>query len=227
MGTALHRQRLEVMLERIRASRARSVLDLGCGNGELLTRLFQDDQFTRIAGVDTSLRALSFAADALHQELADQSGRLTLIHGSFTEPDDQLRGFDAAALVETIEHIDPRQLSMVERTVFRHYRPRIVLISTPNRDYNALFDRPSKTLRHREHQFEWSRAKFSGWATGVANRNGYRVTFEGIGDADPSFGSPTQMAEFTRIEEEQSAEFPATSGRKTTSPNTTRRHDDS
>lgn len=205
MGTALHTRRIEVMLKRLLEHRVESVLDLGCGSGLLLARLIQEAQFTRIAGVDTSLRALTLAADSLRLELGVQDGRLTLIQGSFTEPDEQLSGFDAAALVETIEHIDPRQLSMVERTVFRHYRPRIVLISTPNRDYNALFDRPSKTLRHREHRFEWSRAKFSGWATGVANRNGYHVLFEGIGDPDPSFGSPTQMAEFTRIEDDSPA----------------------
>jgi 3' terminal RNA ribose 2'-O-methyltransferase Hen1 len=199
MRTSLHRDRLEVTLRRLVESRAESVVDLGCGRGLLLALLLREPQFRRVVGVDVCRRALGLASEALRDELEGGPGRLELVHGSFTDPDDRLGGIDAAALVETIEHVDPSRLSEVERTVFRHYRPGTVVITTPNRDYNALFDRPSGDFRHRDHRFEWSREKFSKWAGGVADRNGYRVSFEGIGPPEPGLGSPTQMALFSRI----------------------------
>lgn len=197
MGRSLHMTRIEETIDRLRASGAESVLDLGCGSGRLLARLLREPQFRRVAGLDIDRRSLSLAAGALRTELDHEDGRLELIHGSFTEPDDRLRGFDAAAMVETIEHLDPRRLSEVERTVFRHWRPKTVVITTPNRDFNALFPRDGRILRHREHRFEWSREKFSRWAEGVGSRNGYRVGFDGIGQEHPAFGCPTQVAEFS------------------------------
>ncbi|WP_169978249.1 methyltransferase domain-containing protein [Tautonia rosea] len=198
MRRSLHITRIEETIDRLRASGATSVLDLGCGSGRLLVRLLREPQFRRVAGLDHCRRSLSQAADALREELEPGRGRLELIHGSFTEPDDRLCGFDAAVMVETIEHLDPRRLSELERTVFRHWRPKTVVMTTPNRDFNALFDRDTRILRHRDHRFEWSRAKFAHWAGGVAQRNGYRVAFDGIGQEHPAFGSPTQLAEFSR-----------------------------
>lgn len=196
MTRSLHLRRIEETIDRLRASGAESVLDLGCGSGRLLVRLLREPQFRRVAGLDICPRSLSQAADSLRAERDQHDGRLQLIHGSFTEPDDRLRGFDAAVMVETIEHLDPRRLSEVERTVFQHWRPKTVVITTPNRDFNTLFQRDARILRHRDHRFEWSREKFARWAGGVAERNGYHVTFDGIGQEHPAFGCPTQVAEF-------------------------------
>lgn len=200
MRPPLHARRIEAMLRRLLACGAESVLDLGCERGLLLAELLREPRFARVAGVDISPRALVEVADCLRADLDERDGRLTLIRGSFTERDDRLIGFDAATLVETIEHVDPRRLSEVERMVFDHCRPATVLITTPNRDFNALFHRPDGILRHRGHRFEWSRAKFAGWAGGVAARNGYRVELDGVGAPHPAYGPPTQLAHFTRIE---------------------------
>lgn len=195
-STDLHEERLEAVVDILRESGAASVLDLGCGPGALLRRLVAEKQFTRIVGVDVSLEALRQAARLLAASGASDCGRVSLMHGSFASPDPTLAGFDAAVMVETLEHIQLRRLSQVERAVFAELRPGLVLITTPNREYNVLYGLAEKELRHADHHFEWSRMKFQTWSAGVARRNGYRVDFEDLGPAHPALGSPTQMGVF-------------------------------
>jgi 3' terminal RNA ribose 2'-O-methyltransferase Hen1 len=197
----LHEERLETVVAALLRSGAQSVLDLGCGPGELLIRLARQAQFQKIIGIDLSLEAL-LAAQALVQAPLDEVGpRVSLLQASFTRPDARLEGFDAAALVETIEHIDPGRLSRLEHAVFSCYRPATVIVTTPNREYNVLHGMAEGALRHPDHRFEWDRTRFRGWAFGVARRNGYAVQFQEIGEADPLLGASTQMAVFTRAQE--------------------------
>ena len=116
--------------------------------------------------------------------------------------DDRLKGFDAAAVIEVIEHLDAERLPAFEAAVFDHARPRAVIVTTPNREYNVLFDgmKPD-AMRHPDHRFEWTRAEFRHWAESVALAHGYAVRFEGIGNEDATHGHPTQVAVFTRAEE--------------------------
>jgi small RNA 2'-O-methyltransferase len=195
-GSPLHEERLDAVTDCIRASGARSVLDLGCGSGALLGRLLAEKQFTRIVGIDTSFEGLVLA-ERLKDTSPGQPERLSLRHGSFTDSDEGLTGFDAAAMVETIEHIPPAHLSRVERAVFSRMRPRLVVMTTPNRDYNERYGIAGDELRHVDHRFEWGRTKFEGWARGLAGRTGYDVTFQSIGPADAWLGGPTQMAVFS------------------------------
>jgi hypothetical protein len=112
--------------------------------------------------------------------------------------DERLQGFDAAAVVEVVEHLDPPRLSAFERVVFEFARPATVVLTTPNREYNVRFETlPAGALRHADHRFEWTRGEFQGWANRVAEQFGYRVTFRGVGPDDPEVGPPTQMAVFT------------------------------
>jgi len=194
----LHEQRLDTVLRELRRCGARSVLDLGCGGGELLLRLAREAQFDRIVGMDTSPDALRDAGILLQAEPGVLAGRVELVEASFAVPDARFAGFDAAALVETIEHIDAHRLSSVERAVFGSYRPATVVITTPNSEYNAIHGTPAGSFRHPDHRFEWPRAKFRAWARGVAGRNGYRAAFGDIGEPDPDLGGSTQMAVFTR-----------------------------
>jgi small RNA 2'-O-methyltransferase len=198
--TSLHEERLERVVRALLESGSESVLDLGCGPGELLARLARERQFKKIVGIDTSLEALAAARHLLAMEEHDSNGeRLFLFHASFTSFVEDLAGFDAAVMVETIEHIEPHRLSAVEQVVFAGYRPRTVLVTTPNSEYNPLHGIPEGAFRHRDHRFEWTRTKFRGWAEGVAKRHGYQVVFEDIGTVDPSLGSSTQMAIFSRV----------------------------
>ena len=193
-----HGLRLDSVLQELLRCGARSVLDLGCGGGELLLRLAREAQFCRIVGVDISAGVLRAARELLQAEPGALAQRVELVEASFAVPDARFAGFDAAALVETIEHIDAHRLSAVERAVFGSFRPATVVITTPNSEYNPIHGAPAGSFRHPDHRFEWPRAKFRDWARGVAGRNGYRAAFGDIGEPDPDLGSPTQMAVLSR-----------------------------
>jgi 3' terminal RNA ribose 2'-O-methyltransferase Hen1 len=195
-STPLHEERLDAVVKHLLDSGATTVLDLGCGSGALLRRLIAEEQFTRIIGVDTSAKALLQAERLLARVCDMDGGRLSLQHRSFTAADARLEGFDAAAMVETIEHVAPAHLSRVERAVFAKLRPAVVVMTTPNREYNVLYGMAEGDFRHPDHQFEWDRPRFQSWATGVGERNGYRVAFEDVGPAHAWLGSPTQMGVF-------------------------------
>lgn len=198
---SLHAQRLEAVLAALLASGAKSVLDLGCGEGQLLRRLVKEHQFERIIGMDVVYSVLERASDRLRlgRMSERQRERIQLIQGSLMYRDERLAGFDAAAVVEVIEHLDPPRLAAFERVVFEFARPGTVVITTPNQEYNALFPTlPAGQFRHRDHRFEWTRAEFEGWAAGLASRYGYSVEFAPLGPLDESAGAPSQMGVFRR-----------------------------
>ena len=198
---SLNEQRLAAVLAALRASGAASVLDLGCGEGRLLTLLQPERTFTRILGMDVSPATLQIAVRRLHYDrfTEAQRARLSLVQGSLLYRDKRLEGFDAAALVEVVEHLDPPRLRAAERVVFEFARPGTVIITTPNRDYNPKWETlPAGKFRHRDHRFEWSRAEFQAWANDVAARHGYQARFLPVGAEDAALGAPTQMGIFAR-----------------------------
>lgn len=196
----LHRKRIDAVLEALRGAGAASVLDLGCGSGKLLAKLLKDARFTRVTGVDVSARALDMAERALRLDRMPErtARRLELIQGSVVYRDRRFAGYDAVVLMEVIEHLDEGRLPAMERVVFGGARPGTVIVTTPNAEYNARYGMEAHERRHTDHRFEWDRARFAAWANAVAERHGYRVRIEGVGDADPEAGSPTQMGVFDR-----------------------------
>ncbi|HLU45545.1 MAG TPA: 3' terminal RNA ribose 2'-O-methyltransferase Hen1 [Natronosporangium sp.] len=180
---------------------ASTVVDLGCGGGELLVELLADPRYTRLVGADVSTRTLAAAQRRLRlDELPErQQRRVELWQTALTYRDDRLIGFDAAVLMEVIEHVDPPRLPAVVDAVFGHARPQAVLVTTPNREYNPRYPglAPGE-LRHPDHRFEWTRAEFADWARQVASRYGYRLELREVGEPDPEVGAPTQLAVFTR-----------------------------
>lgn len=198
---SLHEQRLCAVLAVLQSSGARRVLDLGCGEGKLLKLLLQDKNFGQILGMDVSYRVLELAKERLHLErLPDRvRQRVTLLHGALTYRDKRLAGYDAAAVVEVIEHLDTARLAAFERVLFEFAQPRTIVITTPNAEYNVKFETlAADTMRHEDHRFEWSRQEFQQWATLNADRFGYAVRFLPIGEEDAFVGAPSQMAVFTR-----------------------------
>lgn len=198
---SLNEQRLATVLGALRATGASSVLDLGCGEGRLLRLLLDDRQFTRIVGMDVSYRSLEMAMDRLKLDRMPQKQRerIELIHGSLMYRDRRLAGFDAAAVVEVVEHLDPPRLAAFERVLFEFARPASVVVTTPNAEYNVRWESlPAGRFRHRDHRFEWTREQFERWSVGVAGRFGYAVRFAPVGPVDDEVGSPTQMGIFTR-----------------------------
>jgi len=198
---SLNEQRLGAVLSVLKGSGAKRVLDLGCGEGKLVRLLFADRQFEEIVGMDVSWRALEIATERLKLDrLAPaQRERVHLIHGSLMYRDARLGGYDAAAVVEVIEHLDPPRLAAFERVLFEFAKPGTVVVTTPNAEYNVKWETlPAGRFRHRDHRFEWTREQFQGWASGIAQRFEYAVRFVPVGDGDPEVGAPTQMGVFTR-----------------------------
>lgn len=195
-----HEQRLDAVLDAVRQAGARSVLDLGCGAGDLILRLLQEPQIDRILGIDqdrAALQTLQAHVRVLRARDADRGGPdLALVAGSLLEAGRELRGFDCVVLVEVLEHLEPERLSVLERAVFRHIAAPHVILTTPNADFNAALGVPSHRFRHPDHKFEWGGRRFRSWAEGVARRHGYSVHASDIAAVHPTPGSASQMAVF-------------------------------
>ncbi|MFL5250426.1 MAG: 3' terminal RNA ribose 2'-O-methyltransferase Hen1 [Myxococcales bacterium] len=201
---SLDEQRRAAVVGVLRDCGASRVLDLGCGEGKLVKALLAEKQFGEIVGMDVSLRSLEIAEERLGLGVSGrlpekQRERVRLLHGSLLYRDHRLAGFDAAAVVEVIEHLDGPRLAAFERALFEFARPGTAVITTPNVEYNVKFaGLPEGKLRHKDHRFEWTRAQFESWANGIATRFGYGVRFAPVGPADDRLGAPTQMAVFSR-----------------------------
>ncbi|MDQ1293059.1 MAG: hypothetical protein QG608_940 [Actinomycetota bacterium] len=202
-GSSLADRRRAEVLAVLREVGATRVVDLGCGEGALLRDLLADPVFTRIVGADVSPRALDLAARRLDLDRLPERTRerLQLMQSSLTYRDERLAGFDAAVLMEVLEHVDPQRLPAVARTVFGWARPNTVVVTTPNAEYNVHYKNlfPG-ALRHRDHRFEWTREEFADWTQDTAARYGYTVRVLPVGDVDPQLGPSTQLALFTRTD---------------------------
>jgi len=193
--------RMKAVVRALKASGAARVLDLGCGEGRLLKALLRMGQFHEIVGVDASAAALKNAERRLRLDRLPerQRQRITLVQGAMTYRDARLAGYDAAAVVEVVEHLEPDRVPAFERVLFEFARPGTVVVTTPNREYNANYPNVADgALRHPDHRFEWTRGEFASWSERVAEAHGYRVHFEPVGDVDTRLGPPTQMAIFER-----------------------------
>lgn len=196
---SLNDQRMSAVVREVDALHATSVIDLGCGEGRLLRQLLPVKSVARITGVDVSVRALENARERLDNDRQPQMLRdkLKLLHGSLTYRDRRFEGHDVATVVEVIEHLDEARLTTFSRVLFEFARPKAIVLTTPNQEYNAKFPSlPAGEFRHLDHRFEWTRAQFESWAHEQARQFGYRVRFEPIGEVDPVLGPPTQMAVF-------------------------------
>lgn len=197
----LNEVRLTKATEIIKMSGAKRVLDLGCGEGKLLRKLMQEKQFEEVVGMDVSHQSLRIAQQRLHYDRLSEKEqeRFTFMQGSLCYRDSRLSGYDAAAVIEVIEHLDKPRLAAFERVLFEYACPTMVVLTTPNVEYNIKFENlPAGKFRHRDHRFEWTRREFETWATDISKRFGYSVTFHSVGEVDSDVGAPTQMGVFTQ-----------------------------
>lgn len=195
----LHADRLATVAEELKRSGATRVVDIGCGEGKLIELLLKEMQFSEILGMDVASRPLEIASYRMRRLPELVARRVTLIQGSLMYRDSRLAGYDAAAVVEVIEHLEENRLKDFERALFEFARPGVVVITTPNSEYNAMWPSlPAGRFRHRDHRFEWTRDEFEAWARGLAGRHGYSVRFAPVGPVEPALGAPTQMGVFSR-----------------------------
>ena len=198
---SLNERRMGTVLAVLKETGAKRVIDMGCGEGKLISRLKDERQFTEIVGMDVAHRSLEMASDRMHIDRMSERERerIKLMQGSLVYRDKRLAGFDAATCIEVIEHLDPPRLAAFERVIFEFAKPSNVVLTTPNSEYNVKFDGlPAGKFRHRDHRFEWTRAEFQEWSQKICSRYGYSVRFLPVGDEDPMVGPPTQMGVFSK-----------------------------
>lgn len=197
----LNERRLTAVAEALKQTGAARVIDMGCGEGKLIRELLKEKQFVEIAGMDVSHRSLEIASDRLHLDTMPpkQKERVRLFQGSLMYRDQRLAGYDAAAVVEVVEHLDAPRLAAFERVLFEHARPNFIVMTTPNAEYNVRFGTlPAGKFRHKDHRFEWTRAEFQSWANRIGEQFRYSVEFRPVGDEDSQLGPPTQMGVFSK-----------------------------
>jgi len=197
----LNERRLTAVAEALKQTGAARVIDMGCGEGKLIRELLKDRQFVEIAGMDVSHRSLEIASERLHLDTMPpkQKERVRLFQGSLMYRDQRLAGYDAAAVVEVVEHLDAPRLAAFERVLFEHARPNFIVMTTPNAEYNVRFGTlPAGKFRHKDHRFEWTRAEFQSWANRIGEQFRYSVEFRPVGDEDSQLGPPTQMGVFSK-----------------------------
>ncbi|WP_377066326.1 methyltransferase domain-containing protein [Roseovarius ramblicola] len=196
----LHEDRLAAVVAVVAGTGARTVLDLGCGEGDLVLRLAAIPGIDRITGIELDAERLR-RAQARLTDRPSGGARVQLACASLTQAHPNLAGYDCACLVEVIEHLPAADINRLERAVFGRMRPRHVIVTTPNAEYNPVLGVPPHRFRHPGHHFEWDRARFARWGRGVAARTGYEVTFRDICGAHPGLGGASQMAVFRRADQ--------------------------
>ena len=61
-----------------------------------------------------------------------------------------------------VEHLHESELSQLPKAIFGQIAPQLVIMTTPNAEFNVLF--PNLTgFRHPDHKFEWTRQQFGDW----------------------------------------------------------------
>ena len=192
---------MEAVKNAVLASGASSVIDLGCGECRLTSLLLSEQQIKKVTACDVSVSVLEKAAQRLHIDRMQpyRRSKLTLMQASLTYRDERFKGYDCACVIEVIEHIEPMRLPALERSVFEFAAPGTVIVTTPNKEYNANYKHMTEdTLRHGDHRFEWTRDEFRLWTEHICERFGYSCEISGIGETDDQLGAPTQMGVFTK-----------------------------
>jgi 3' terminal RNA ribose 2'-O-methyltransferase Hen1 len=196
----LNRSRMQTVVEEVINTGAKSVIDLGCGEGNLTRLLLREKQIQRIAATDVSFTVLErtkekLKVDRLHETVSE---KLTLFQSSLTYRDKRFEDFDCACVVEVIEHMDLSRLDAFARVLFGFSKPNTVILTTPNVEFNVNYENMRENaLRHGDHRFEWNREQFVAWADSICEKYGYSVKIKDIGDKDDSNTTPTQMGVFT------------------------------
>ncbi|XP_014798865.1 PREDICTED: small RNA 2'-O-methyltransferase [Calidris pugnax] len=202
----LYKQRYQFIKDLVAKYKPKKVADLGCADCTLLWMLKFCSCIEVLAGLDI---CASIMKEKMHRlsplpgdylQPTERSLTVTLHHGSVAHKDPCMLGFDLVTCIELIEHLEQSELKKFPEVVFGFMSPSMVVISTPNSEFNPLL--PGVTLfRHSDHKFEWTRAQFQSWALETARHYDYSVEFTGVGHPPKGMenvGFCTQIGVFVR-----------------------------
>ncbi|XP_075038739.1 small RNA 2'-O-methyltransferase isoform X2 [Mixophyes fleayi] len=210
----LYQQRYDFVKSYVDTYMPKKVADLGCSECSLLQRLKFWNCIEQLVGVDIDediLKRKMYTLTPLpthYLEPLKRSLTVTLYHGSVSQKDPALLGFDLITCIELIEHLEADDLEKIQDVLFGFMAPNAAVISTPNVEFNILLSKNSK-FRHPDHKFEWSRKEFQSWAMKVARQYNYTVEFSGVGEPPPEHkdvGFCSQIGVFNKnyVESEES-----------------------
>ncbi|NXI62786.1 HENMT methyltransferase, partial [Anseranas semipalmata] len=202
----LYKQRYQFVKDLVGKYKPKKVADLGCADCTLLWMLKFCNCIEVLAGLDTCASVMKEKMHTLsplpgdYLQPAERSLTVTLHHGSVAHKDPCMLGFDLVTCIELIEHLEESELEKFPEVVFGFMAPTMVVISTPNSEFNPLL--PGVTVfRHPDHKFEWDRAQFQSWALDTAKRYDYTVEFTGVGSPPTGMedvGFCTQIGVFVK-----------------------------
>ncbi|AYV66644.1 MULTISPECIES: methyltransferase domain-containing protein [Niallia] len=196
---SLNQWRYEKIIETVKKLPHNSrIVDMGAGEGKLTAQLGFISGIEELIAVDPSEREQLKAKKRI-EALVDKPDFLlpTFKWGSLFYYDSELEKKDIFILCEVIEHIDENRLGKVFDTIFTKYKPYHVIVTTPNQDYNAVYDM-NEAKRHSDHRFEWTQQQFEEWTKYWESHANYKVQIDGIGEYIEGYGYPTQMAIFSQ-----------------------------
>ncbi|NWI92807.1 HENMT methyltransferase, partial [Pitta sordida] len=202
----LYKQRYQFVKDLVEKYKPEKVADLGCADCRLLWMLKFCSCIEVLAGLDISASVMKEKMHTLSPLPVDylwpseRSLTITLYHGSVAHKDPCMLGFDLVTCMELIEHLEESELKKFPEVVFGFMAPSIVVISTPNSEFNPLLP-GVKLHRHPDHKFEWSQAEFQSWALEAARCYDYSVEFTGVGHPPTGMenvGFCTQIGVFIR-----------------------------
>ncbi|XP_072038531.1 small RNA 2'-O-methyltransferase-like [Amphiura filiformis] len=208
-------QRYTFVRELIRSYKSKKVIDMGCGECQLIVRLKREMCIEQLAGIDINVNFLDASKHLIQPLLYDYiHGReapleATLYQGSIAECDSRLQGWDLLAFVEVIEHLEDDILQKAPYVIFGFLKPAVVVITTPNKDFNVLFPDMETKFRHWDHKFEWTRQEFQEWGDQICTTYGYKVRYTGVGkgpDGTEHLGTCSQIGVFELLEKQEGGE---------------------
>jgi 3' terminal RNA ribose 2'-O-methyltransferase Hen1 len=178
-----------------------TIVDLGAGEGRLSVQLGYVEGVQEILSIEPSNKARIKAIERFEQVIkTDGYVKPQSLPGSLFYYDSRLQNKDIIILCEVIEHIEEDRLPKIFETILNDYRPKTLIVTTPNQEYNVVYEMEEE-IRHEDHRFEWTRPQFSESVNEWTQNTPYHVSMQGIGEEHPTYGHPTQMAIFRREEE--------------------------
>ena len=101
---------------------------------------------------------------------------------------------EAILIPEYIHTLPKPQLNEFADFVFDVINPKILILTTVNKTFNAVYNMHDDQVRYATHKFEFTNREFISWCSELSERYGYDVSHGGVGDAPKDFKAGVQSS---------------------------------